>query len=71
MFGFKTLRDELREAHRREQRLLGIIGDLNDRLASAHDKPWTLPPRPLAPPRDLTPEEHALREYEDGFSEEA
>lgn len=54
---FKTanaiLQAELNEAHRRERRLLDIIRDLNDRLASAHDKPWTLPPRPVDDEPDI------------------
>jgi hypothetical protein len=58
---FKTanaiLQQELREAHRREQRYLDLIRELNDRLASAHDKPWILPPRPLEPEPAEQPDE--------------
>ena len=41
------LREQLRESQRRERHLLDMVRDLNDRLAAAHNKPWTLPPRPV------------------------
>ena len=52
-----------RVQHRQE------IANLLDRLAAAHDKPWTLPPRPVAPAPALTEEERAQRRYEDSVVE--
>lgn len=54
---WRQIREE-RAQHRLE------IQNLLDRLADAHDKPWTLPPRPIEPRRELSPEERALRAAE-------
>lgn len=54
---WRQIREE-RAQHRLE------IGNLLDRLAAANDRPWTLPPRPVEHV-PLSPEEQALRAYED------
>jgi hypothetical protein len=50
---WRQIREE-RAQHRLE------IENLLDRLADAHDKPWTLPPRPVEPQRELTEDERAI-----------
>lgn len=53
---WRQLREE-RAQHRLE------IQNLLDRLASAHDRPWTLPPRPIERPA-LTEDQRSQRDYE-------
>lgn len=46
MFG-PSRRDLLRIVERERQAHRVEIANLLDRLAAAHDRPWTLPPRPV------------------------
>lgn len=62
MFG-PSRRDLLRIIERERVQHRVEVGNLLDRLAVAHDKPWTLPPRPVEI-RELTEEERRLRDEE-------
>jgi hypothetical protein len=42
-----TLRAEMRRNERREEALIAMLRETNDRLAAAHGHPWLLPPRPV------------------------
>lgn len=55
-----TLRAEMRRNERREEALLAMLRDTNDRLAAAHDRPWTLPPRPSEPRVALSEDDRKL-----------
>lgn len=50
---WRQIREE-RAQHRLE------IQGLLDRLAALADKPWSLPPRPIDPPRELSEDEQQL-----------
>lgn len=64
-----TLRAEMRRNERREEALLAMLRETNDRLAVAHDRPWTLPPRPPTPPRELSDDERRRRVEQADYEE--
>lgn len=64
-----TLRNAQRQAERREEALFSFMRECLDRVAALADKPWTLPPRPPAPPRELTEDELRLRAEEATYEE--